>query len=122
MSTETEYWMDSSYRGRIPTEPVYTAYALTSRGREKIECYGTVQEAVQDMLDLWPEDNEGDLVIEDNVGDGVVYFARSDKNPRIVHIYFMETDMRSVMHMESYHCHYEPAQGGSVRTIIRKLG
>lgn len=105
----------------IMTETIYTAYALTSRGREEIECYGTVQEAVQDMLELWPEEDEGDVVIDNNQGVTVVYFVRSDADPLIVHLYFLEDAWRGFKYIESYRCHYEPAQGGSVRTVIKRL-
>jgi hypothetical protein len=115
------------YVGRRDKEPemstmietVYTAYALTSRGREEIECYETLQEALQDVLELWPEDDDGDVVIEDQDDNPWFYMARSEKDPAIVHIYSLRAGPRSV---ESYRCHYEPALGGSVRTIIKKLG
>ena len=104
------------------TETVYTAYALTSRGREEIECYGTVEEAVRDMLELWPEEAEegfgsSDIAIEDNQGDPVVYMARSAGDPHIAHVFHL----REIRTIESYLCKYEPAQGGSVRTIIKRL-
>lgn len=104
------------------TDRVYTTYALTSRGREKIACYETTKQAVEDTLEMWPEEDDGDVVVEDDVEMGVAYFARSDGDPRIVHIYYMGDDRDSVMHVESYRCHYEPALGGSVRTVIERLG
>jgi hypothetical protein len=106
----------------VEVETVYTAYALTKRGREEIECYGTGVDALRDMLELWPEDDEGDVVIEDNHGHAFAYFARSDSDPRIVHVYFMGDDMKWVDRVESYRCEYEPALGGSVRTNIKRLG
>ena len=122
---QADQWLEKKFEmalGLAATEQVYTAYMLTSRGREEIECYGTSEEAVQDILELWPEDDEGDVVIEDNQGLGVAYFARSDQDPRIVHVYFIGEAMRWVDKVESYRCEYSPALGGSVRTNIKRLG
>lgn len=110
----------------ITTEQAYTAYALTSRGREKIECYGTVEEAVQDILELWPEEVEegleaSDVGIENNEARLVVLMVRGADNRAIAHVYYRK-DGAALDRIESYHCQYEPAHGGSVRTIVRKLG
>jgi hypothetical protein len=110
------------FEEEIRTETVYTAYFLSTRGREEIERYGAVEEAIRDILELWPEDDDGDVVIEDNLGNGMAYFARSDRDPRIVHVYFMNDGMTGIDHVESYRCEYEPALGGSVRTVIKRLG
>lgn len=82
------------------------AYAITDRGRELIESYETAQEAIDDMLKLWPEDDEGDVSIEDDNGLQLAYFARSAGDPNIVHVYHVGYEDRSVSHVESYRCEY----------------
>lgn len=106
-------------------ETFYTSYAMTKKGRELIERYSETKEAIQDTLDMWPEDageDACDVTIENESGVPIVYFARGIENPLIAHVYFMGEYRDSPQHYESYKCHYECSFGGSVRTIITRLG
>ena len=124
-NTEMDQWLDKKFDLGLElaaAETFYTAYALTSRGREEIERYPTIKEAFEDMLNMWPEDDDGDAVIEDKDGVVLIYFSRSLANPAIVHCYHKSVDGSGPNHVESYKCVYEPALGGSVRTNIKRLG
>lgn len=103
------------------TETVYTAYALTLRGREEIECYGTVEEAVLDMLETFNEDDD-DIIVVDNLDRNVVFMAHDANDSTIAHVYFIRHDCTSLDHCESYRCTYAtPAMGGAIRTVIERL-
>lgn len=104
------------------SERYYSSFAMSGQGATEIDRYHTAQDAIEDTLDMWPEENEGDVVIEDHKGKTVAYFARSPGDPLLVHVYHLETEPGVVAHVESYRCEYEVGMGGALRTRIRRIG
>lgn len=98
-----------------------TAYAVTKHGREMIECYETVTDAFRDMLDLWPEDDSGDVSIEFPCGALAIYMKRDAKDPLVVHAYHVGTDESHVGHVESYKCRYKRDKAGELFTQIERI-
>lgn len=102
---------------------IYTAWAITSRGREEIECYSSLNAAVRDMLELWPEDDDGDISIETRWGRCCVYMARGNKDPRIVHVYYVSETKTAASYVESFRCEYEADEAsGKIKTNIHNIG
>lgn len=103
-------------------EKNYIAYAITRRGRELIESYETAKEAIDDILDLWPEEDDGDVSIENDNGFQVAYFARGGGDSNVVHVYHIGESERSVSHVESYRCEYKnDLETGRLYTKIDRI-
>lgn len=92
-----------------------TAYGLTSRGTEKIESYPSIDEAIKDMLEMWPEDTEHDVAIMDSHGDTAVYMARGT-DPAIC----LVIRLRPLGRWETYHVKYQDTNG-RVESVVTRL-
>lgn len=97
------------------TSEFYTAYGLTPRGQEEIERYATIDEAVQDMLEMWPEEPNHDAVIQNSSGRAVVYLAHGT-SPEVCLVIPISPFTKG----ESYRVEYKLVEG-RVNSVVTKL-
>ena len=57
----------------------YEALAVTNRGHEAIERYTSHEVAVSDILEMWPEDEQDVVIVDEETRETVVYMARGWK-------------------------------------------
>lgn len=91
----------------------YKAWSLSDKGRSWIEDYDSVDDAVGDILAMWPEDNS-DVEIVDEEGETVALMVRG-LDPAVCHVY------ESGKPTGSFRCAYRRNNKGLVETVVSPL-
>lgn len=92
---------------------IYKAWSLKDQRKEWIEDYPTVDDAVGDVLGMWPED-DNDVEIVDQYGVTVAVMARGN-DPAVCHVF--ERGKPTGI----FRCEYRRGVNGKVITDVKPM-